>query len=73
MDWISVIVSSGAVAISTLCAAMGYRRTHRIVEPRVRECAEAITDLRTQNASLLARVRKLEAAGERKIGDPDGA
>ena len=66
MDWIPYLTSAAAVAISTVCAAMGYQRTHRVVEPEIRACAAGIADLRTQNATLLARLRKLEAAAERK-------
>ena len=73
MDWIPYLTSAAAVAISTVCAAMGYRRTHHVVEPEIRACEVAIADLRTQNSTLLARLRKLEAAAEGKRGKPNGA
>ncbi|MEK7245079.1 MAG: hypothetical protein AAB223_03580 [Pseudomonadota bacterium] len=66
MDWIPYLLSGAAAALSALCASMGYRRSHHIVEPRVEACAAAIADLRVSNATLLARLRKLEAAAERK-------
>ena len=73
MEWITIIVSGVAVTISSVCASMGYRRTHRVVEPQVHASAAAIDDLRSQQASLLARLSKLEAATERKRRATNGA
>jgi hypothetical protein len=73
MDWIPYIASGAAVFISTLCAALGYRRTHAIIPRSLDAHTAALARIRRQNATLAARIRRLERAIPSVTGDPNGA
>jgi hypothetical protein len=73
MDWITLGTSAAAFVISSVCAALGYRRTHGTIPRELHTHDSAIASLRKQNATLMARLRKLEAAIPTVTGDAHGA
>jgi hypothetical protein len=73
MDWVTLIASAAAFVISSVCAALGYRRLHGALPREVDAHNAAIGSLRKQHATLMARIRKIEAAIPTVTGDPDGA
>jgi hypothetical protein len=73
MDWITLVTSAAAFIISSVCAALGYRRTHGTIPRELHGHESAIASLRKQNATLMARIRKIETAITPVTGDPNGA
>lgn len=72
MDWLPLVTSAAAFVISSVCAALGYRRTHGTIPRELNSHDAAIASLRRQNATLMARLRKLEAAIPTVTGEPHG-
>jgi hypothetical protein len=73
MDWISLIGSGVAVTVSTVCAILHGGRRVRALPREVNAHDAAIASLRKQNATLMARIRKIERAIPSVTGEPDGA
>jgi hypothetical protein len=73
VDWITLISSAAAFVISTVCAALGYRRLHGALPREVHAHDAAIVSLRKQNATLMVRIRRLERAIPPVTGEPNGA
>jgi len=72
VDWISLSTSAAAFVISTVCAAAGYRRTHRTIPREIAADRDAIALLREDSAALSIRLRALETAAARKKGPTNG-
>ncbi len=72
MDWIPYIASGAAVFISTACALLHPARRFNGIPREVNAHDAAITALRRQYATALARIRKLEAAATPPPENPDG-
>jgi len=73
MDWISLIGSGVAVTVSTVCAILHGGRRVRALPREVNAHDAAIASLRKQNATLMARIRKIERAIPSVTREPDGA
>jgi prefoldin subunit 5 len=73
MDWVSLIGSGVAVFISTVCAILHGGRRVRALPREVNAHQSAIASLRKQHATLLMRLRKIEAAIPTVTGDRHGA
>lgn len=61
MDWIPLVTSAAAFLVSSICAALGYRRTHGAIPRELHSHDAAINSLRKQNATLKARIRRIES------------
>ena len=73
MECVALITSDAALVIVSVCAALGYRRTHGVIPRELHSHDSAIASLRKQNATLMARLRKLEAAIPTVTGESHGA
>lgn len=73
MDWIPYIASGVALFISSLCATLGYRRTHDVIPQSLNAHEAAIDDLRRQHAALTQRVRRVERDAAKPRGPIHGA
>jgi hypothetical protein len=72
MDWVTLAASAAAFVISSVCAALGYRRLHGEIPREVNAHEAAIVGLRRQNAALSIRLRALETAAKRQKGPTNG-